>query len=136
MELQTEVGAPRVAVYDLLATAEGLARWLEEVDLEARVGRPVRFRLQDAVAVGVVVAVDVPQHISFTWDWEGAPLGATTVVAFDAIDHGDRTHVTLRHVGFLTRRQREEHEALWRYWFGRFPAAAEAYQPKVELTHP
>ena len=136
VELQAEVDAPRVLVYPLLATAEGLAKWLDEAELEPRVGAAIRIRLRDAVAVGQVLAVDPPQHISFSWDWEGAPLGTLTVVAFDAIDHGARTHVTFRHVGLPTRHQVELHEEMWRYWRDRFVAATRALPRKVEKTHP
>ena len=136
VELQTEVDAPRVDVYPLLATAEGLGRWLDEAELEPRVGAGVRLRMLDAVAVGEVLAVDEPQHISFTFDWVDEPLRVATVVAFDAIDHGARTHVTLRHVGLPTARQVELHEQMWRHWLARFEAAARTLPEKVETTHP
>ena len=136
VELQTEVDAPRVNVYPLLATADGLARWLDEAELEPRVGSRIRFRLLDAVAVGEVLAVNEPQHISFSWDWQDEPLGVTTVVAFDAIDHGARTHVTLRHVGLPSTRQVELHRAMWQHWLSRFEAACRSLPPKVETTHP
>ena len=126
VELQAEVDAPRAAIYPLLATADGLARWLDEAEMEPAVGRPVRFRLRDAVAVGRVLAIDPPQHISFSWDWEGDPIGVPSVVALDAIDHGARTHVTLRQVGFRDPGQVEIHDALWRHWFDRFRAAVAA----------
>jgi hypothetical protein len=45
------------------------------------------------------------------------------VVAFDAIDHGARTHLTLRHVGLRTRAERDLHMELWRHWLARFAAA-------------
>jgi uncharacterized protein YndB with AHSA1/START domain len=77
------------------------------------------LRLRNAWAVGRVLAIDAPQHVSWTWDWEAKTLGVTTVVAFDLIDHGKRTHLTLRHVGFRSRAQLEIHDALWRYWFAR-----------------
>ncbi|HUG49018.1 MAG TPA: SRPBCC domain-containing protein [Candidatus Limnocylindria bacterium] len=136
VELQTEVDAPRVAVYSLLATSEGLSRWLDEAELEPRVGGALRVRLLEAVAQGKVLAIDEPQHISFTWDWQDESLGVTTVVAIDAIDHGARTHVTLRHVGLPNARQVELHRALWEHWLGRFEAAARALPEKVETTHP
>lgn len=136
VELQTEVDAPRVDVYPLLATAGGVSRWLDDAELEPRVGAPVRLRMLDAVAVGEVLAVDEPQHISFTWDWEEEPLGVTSVVALDAIDHGARTHVTLRHVGLPSARQVELHEQMWRHWLERFEVACQALRPKVETTHP
>lgn len=136
VELQTEVDAPRVLVYPLLATAEGLAEWLDEAELAPHVGGRVRVRLREAVAVGEVLSVGAPQHISFSWDWEAEPLGRLTVVAFDAIDHGRRTHVTIRHVGLPTPAQVELHDVMWRHWLERFEAAARALPRKVEATHP
>ena len=132
VELQAEVDAPRVLVYPLLATAEGLSKWLDEAELEPRVGGPIRLRLRDAVAVGHVLAIAPPQHISFTWDWLDQPLGTVTVVAFDAIDHGSRTHLTIRHVGLPTPAQVELHEEMWRYWLERFEAAAKDLLRDVE----
>ena len=67
---------------------------------QPKVGAKVRLRLREGVAVGTVLAVDPPQHISWTWDWEAEPLRAPSVVAFDLIDHAERTHLTLRQVGF------------------------------------
>ncbi len=119
VELQGEVRAHRDLVWPLLSTSDGLARWLDGAEFEARVGAPVRLRLADATAVGAVLAVDPPQHVSFSLDWKDAPLGQPTVVALDAIDHGEVTHVTLRHVGLPGGRQRELHEALWLHWFPR-----------------
>jgi uncharacterized protein YndB with AHSA1/START domain len=133
VELQAEVDARRDDVYKLLATAEGLASWLDAAELEPRVGGVVRFTMRDGVAVGKVLAVDPPQHISFTWDWEAAPLGQLSVVAFDAIDHGQRTHVTFRHVG-LPSRQVELHTEMWRYWRDRFKAAVAALDSAPEST--
>ena len=131
VELQTEVDAPRELVYPLLATEDGLAKWLDEAELEPRLGGRVRLRLRDATAVGKVLSVGPLQHISFSWEWEAEPLGVLTVVAFDAIDHGARTHVTFRHVGLPTRAQVELHDAMWRFWMERFEAAARAL-PRVE----
>lgn len=135
VELQTEVDAPRILIFPLLATAEGLAKWLDDAELDPRVGGGLRLRLRDAVAVGEVLSVGPPQHISFSWDWEAEPLGRLTVVAFDAIDHGARTHVTLRHVGLSTPAQVELHDVMWRHWLERFEAAARALPRKVVTTH-
>lgn len=136
VELQTEVDAPREFVFPLLATAEGLAKWLDEAELEPRVGGRVRVRLRDAVAVGKVLSVGPLQHISFSWEWEAEPLGVLTVVAFDAIDHGSRTHVTFRHVGLPTRAQVDLHDAMWRFWLERFEASVRALPSKVETANP
>ena len=122
VELQTEVAAPRDAVFALVSTADGLRRWLDAATLDARVGGELRVTMRDAQAVGRILALDPPQHISFTWDWVAEPLGTTSVLAFDVIDHGARTWVTLRHVG-LPSDQVELHDQLWRYWLSRFEAA-------------
>ncbi len=124
VELQAEVDLPRAALFRLVSTADGLRRWLDAADFELKVGAPVHFRLRDAEASGEVLAVDAPQHVSWSWDWVGDPLGVPSAVCFDLIEHGHRTHLTLRQVGFRTRAQRELHEALWRYWFARLLEAA------------
>ncbi len=123
VELQAEVGAPRDVVFPFFATAEGLRRWLDAADLEARVGGELRVMLRDAQAVGKVLALDPPQHISFTWDWPDQPLGQSSVVAFDVIDHGARTWITVRHVGLPNAQQVRLHDEMWRHWLGRFEAA-------------
>jgi uncharacterized protein YndB with AHSA1/START domain len=131
VELQAEIDAPREAVFALVATSDGLARWLDEAQLEARLGGVVRLRLVDAEVAGKVLALDAPQHISFSWDYPAEPLATPSVVAFDAISHGHRTHLTLRHVGLASRRSRADHEALWRYWFPRLIEAAHAQSSAV-----
>jgi uncharacterized protein YndB with AHSA1/START domain len=119
VELQAELVGRREDRFELVASADGMRRWLDEVDFTPEVGKTLRLRLRDAWATGRILALDPPQHISWTWDWEAEPLGVTTVVAFDLIDHGKRTHLTLRHVGFRSRAQLELHDALWRHWFRR-----------------
>jgi uncharacterized protein YndB with AHSA1/START domain len=127
VELQAEVDVPRAGVFELLATAQGLARWFDAADLQPHVGGAITLRLRDAVAAGKVLALDPPQHISFTWDWPAAPLGRPTVVAFDAIDHGPAlTHVTVRHVGLPPGEQLELHREMWRYWLKRLESACRA----------
>lgn len=135
VELQAEVHAPREKVFALLATAEGLRRWLDEAELEPRVGGSIGLRLRDARAGGQVLALDPPQHISFTWNWVTAPLGVPTVVAFDAIDHGPAlTHVTMRHVGLPAGEQLELHREMWRHWLKRFERACSALRDEVGAT--
>jgi len=136
VELQAEIDTPRAALFGLLATTEGLRRWLDDAELDARVGGSVRLRMHDAEGIGQVLSLQPPQHISFSWDWVDEPLGAASVVAFDAIDHGARTHVTIRHVGLPGARQVDLHSRLWEYWLGRLVDAARALPDKDEITHP
>ena len=135
VELQREIDADREGVFGLVSTAAGLRQWLDGGDIDARVGGEVRLRLRDSDAFGKVLAIDPPQHISFTWQWfdEGRASG---VVAFDAIDHGSRTHLTVRHVGLRGAQQVQLYEELWRYWLERLIEAAKGLPAKVETTHP
>ncbi len=124
VELQVEVFAPQDKVFELLAAADGLRQWLDDAELDPRVGGKMTVRLRAAVATGEVLAFDPPQHISFSWDWVDQPLGSSSVLALDAIDHGPaRTHVTLRHVGLPTPEQVDLHTEMWRYWLKRFAKA-------------
>lgn len=136
VERQTEVDAPRRLVFPLFATAEGLRLWLDEAELDPRVGGQLRVRMRDAQAVGKVVALDPPQHISFQWDWVVAPLGSPSVVAFDAIDHGARTWVTVRQVGLPTPEHVRVHDEMWRQWIYRFEDACRSLPDREETTHP
>ena len=134
VELQAEVDGRRADLFALVSTVEGLRRWLDEADFEPIVSKPCRFVLGDGVALGKVLAVSAPQHVSMSWDWQGEPIGTPTVVAFDLIDHGRRTHLTLRHVGLADREQRELHEAMWRHWFGRLVAACRTHADERSPT--
>lgn len=136
VELQREIDADRDEVFALVSTTDGLRSWLDDAELDPRVGGAVRLRLRDAEVVGKVLALDPPQHISFTWQWLDDAGQAPGIVAFDAIDHGARTHFTVRHVGLRDRQQLELHAELWRFWLERLVAAARRLPRKVETTHP
>jgi uncharacterized protein YndB with AHSA1/START domain len=135
VEMQQEIDADREGVFGLVSTAAGLRRWLDDGEIEPRVGGEVRLRLRDSDAVGKVLAIDPPQHISFTWQWVDDGR-ATGVVAFDAIDHGSRTHLTVRHVGLRGAEQVQLYEELWRYWLERLIEAAKALPDKAQAAHP
>ena len=135
VELQAEVDAPRADVFALFATAQGLRRWLDAAELDPRVGGALSVTMRDAQATGEVLALNPPQHISFTWRWSSEPAARQSVVAFDAIDHGARTHVTVRHVGLATADEVELHEELWRHWLRRFEVATRKLTDKAETTH-
>jgi uncharacterized protein YndB with AHSA1/START domain len=129
VELQLEVDAARDAVFALFATEKGLRQWLDAADLEPRVGGALRVRMRDATASGRVLALDAPQHISYTWEWAGDGSRHPMVVAFDAIDHGALTHVTLRHIGLRTQAELDLHNELWRHWLERFAQVVGATAP-------
>lgn len=124
VELQAEVDVRRERLFELVSTSAGLRRWLDDAEVRPATGAACRFRLADAVALGRVLSIAPPQHVSYSWDWEAEPLADPSVVAFDLIDHGRRTHLTLRHVGLHDEDQLRLHEELWRHWFGRLLDAA------------
>ncbi len=126
VELQAELHVPRDRVYPLFATQVGLEAWVDEATFTPEVGAAVRLRLGERVGSGAVLAVDPPQHVSFSLSWEGDPPGSPGIVAFDAIDHGERTHLTLRHVGLSDPVGREAAAELWRHWFVRLQETARA----------
>jgi uncharacterized protein YndB with AHSA1/START domain len=106
----------------------------DEAPLE--VGGRLRVRMHEAIAECRVTSLEVPQHVGLTWSWApgtGVPPAAAgdrpTAVAFDLIDHGGRTHLTLRHVGLATHAEAEAHEQAWRHWFARLVRAAREGQP-------
>jgi len=132
VELQGEVDGRREQLFELVSSTDGLRRWLDDAEVQPTLGSPCRFRLSEAVAVGRVLAVAPPQHVSYSWDWESEPLPAPSVVAFDLIDHGRRTHLTLRHVGLHDEAQLQLHESLWRHWFWRLLEAAR--RPREEMA--
>lgn len=135
VELQAEIEADRADVFALVATAEGLGSWLDGAELEPRVGGVVRLLLRDSEVAGKILALDPPQHISFTWQWVDEPARAPSVVAFDVIDHGERAHLTIRHVGLRDREAVELHQELWRHWLDRLVNAARRLPRKVDVTH-
>src|SRR3972149_4851729 len=60
VELQAEVDAPREAVFALVSSAAGLARWVDAAEFEARVGGAVRLRVRGAGGGGEGVAPGPP----------------------------------------------------------------------------
>jgi len=71
IELQAEIDGHRADLFALVSSSDGMARWLDGAQISATPGTPVRLQLRDAVAIGTVLAVDAPQHLSIAWDWEG-----------------------------------------------------------------
>lgn len=131
VELQAEVDGRREALFELVSTSAGLRRWLDDADVRPERGSACWWQLGDARARGKVLSVAPPQHVSYAWDWEAEPLAEPSVLAFDLIDHGRRTHLTLRHVGFHDEAQLQLHEELWRHWFARLLRAAASLEARA-----
>jgi uncharacterized protein YndB with AHSA1/START domain len=89
---------------------------LAEVDLRVGGAYRVRMRAPDGTehqAEGVYREVDPPKRLAYTWKWAAGPDAEVTLVTVDFIEMGDRTDVVLRHTGFSTTGQRDNHEKGW-----------------------
>lgn len=88
-------------LWPLLATSEGIARWLMPNDLEPRVGH--RFTMEadpgpgfDGVVRGEVLEVDPPRRLACSW--VGGPIDTVVTFTLSAVEGGTRLDLT--HDGF------------------------------------
>jgi uncharacterized protein YndB with AHSA1/START domain len=73
-EITVEVPGTPEAVWQAIATANGISSWMLPTDLEERVGGVVRFHMGETDSVGEVTAYDAPHRIAYVEpDW--AALG-------------------------------------------------------------
>lgn len=97
------LSAPPEEVWDALLVPERLGAWFDaEVELEARVGGAIAFRMPDGTARrGVVEAVDPLRRFAFRWRSVsfgpgGVHVGDVSRVAFELeLADDDRTTVTV-----------------------------------------
>jgi uncharacterized protein YndB with AHSA1/START domain len=97
------LNAPLDDVWDAVIRPERLGAWFgAEVELEARPGSPIAFRMPDGSARrGVVEEVEPPRRFAFRWRTvelcpEGVRLGDASRVAFELKPLDDRrTAVTV-----------------------------------------
>jgi uncharacterized protein YndB with AHSA1/START domain len=89
--------APLDDVWDALIRPERLGAWFgAEVELEARAGAPIAFRMPDGSARrGIVEAVEPPRSFAFRWRAvelgpEGVRLGEASRVSFELEPLNDR----------------------------------------------
>jgi uncharacterized protein YndB with AHSA1/START domain len=88
-------------VWDALVDPARLGSWFgAEVELEARPGAPVAFRMPDGtVRRGVVEVVEAPRRLSFRWRGvapgpEGVRVGDASRVTFE-LQPSDDAHTTI-----------------------------------------
>lgn len=86
--------APMDRVWDLIATGDGLARWLApaEVDLEA--GRVDIDFGESGLAGGAVIDLKVGEVLEYHWGFPGEP---DSVIRFELSDAGGKTRLRLHH---------------------------------------
>ena len=64
---------------------------------------------------GTYREIDRPRRLVFTWRWDGSE--DDTVVAMDFIPRAGKTEVSLRHSGFTSIGDRDEHDVGWGFCF-------------------
>jgi uncharacterized protein YndB with AHSA1/START domain len=99
LRLEREYPHPPAKVWRALTDPELISRWLMETDFEPIVGHRFTLRTDpapgfDGVVHGVVLAIDEPRRIEFSW--KGGPID--TVVTWELVptDTGTRLVVTQR----------------------------------------
>lgn len=125
VEVRRTIRATRQRVFDAWTKPEEMKKWsapgpmvapLAEIDLRVGGGFRVHMRGPDGIehrVVGVYREIDPPKKLVYTWMWESKPGAADTLVTVEFLDLGDRTEVVLRHTGFPTTAERDNHEKGW-----------------------
>jgi glutathione S-transferase len=125
------IRAPRQKVFDAFVKPELVRKWfgargftITRADIDARVGGRFRMTMQPRTGepysvVGEYREIASPERLSFTWKWEGEPMGALpeTLVTVTLIErraeHGVETEVKLLHSGFPSVEASEAHARGW-----------------------
>ena len=124
LEVRRTIRAARQRVFDAWTKPEEMKKWsapgpmvapFAEIDLRVGGRFQVHMRGPDGAehrVAGVYREIDPPKRLVYTWMWEAKP-GEDTLVTVEFIDLGDRTEVVLRHTGFPTAKERDNHETGW-----------------------
>jgi uncharacterized protein YndB with AHSA1/START domain len=132
IEVAVTVAASSDAAYACFTDPGTMVRWMGvDVVLDPNPGGELRIDVNGRdVAAGEFVEVEPPDHVQFTWGWEGnvdvPPGGSTVDVTFTSGDTG--TIVRLLHSG-LSEEQAARHAAGWRHYLDRLAVAAAGGDP-------
>lgn len=125
--------APRSLVWKAWTEPDRLARWwgprgfsLPACKIELRAGGAYRFHMRgpegDAWSQGVFREIVEPERIVMAGSWvdaHGNPTAPQTLVTVTFEDHGGKTRLTLRQVGFESVTSRDAHRGGWTSSFDR-----------------
>lgn len=125
LEVRRTIRASPERVYDAWTTPEALTQWFAPSadfttvvhEVEPRVGGRYRIEMRHRsgsshIAVGTYRELSRPSRLSFSWRWEGTPM-ADTIVTIEITPTGGGTELVLKHSGFTTEHDRNEHVKGW-----------------------
>jgi uncharacterized protein YndB with AHSA1/START domain len=104
---ETVVKATAQAIWDKMATGDGMKNWLGPSEYEAKAGGKIVFNVNEGdtryVMFGEVVTYDPPNELAFTWTEQtvgGRTWDASTLVTITLTPENEGTRVRLVHSGF------------------------------------
>ncbi|MFB6800789.1 SRPBCC family protein [Peribacillus butanolivorans] len=86
--------APIQKVWDTVSTAEGIASWFMPNDFQPKVGHEFHVQSPFGPSPCIVLEIDAPHRISFSWDTDG------WIVSFILKELDGKTEFTLIHGGW------------------------------------
>ncbi len=102
------------------------ADWRVEVPgLDLRVGGHYTIDMIDPTGAvnrvkGTYTKIDAPNHLAFTWQWDGMPEETLVTIQFRALP--GRTELILNHERFLTPESKANHAQGWEGIMSRLPS--------------
>ncbi len=134
----------RERVFEAFAQADALAMWLapspniktQVCGLEFAVGGSYRFKFtlpdgNDAYVVGQYLAIERPERLSFSWNWEppDAHAGIESVVTVTFANKSGETEVTLAHEMLTAAGMKARHTQGWNAALSRLAHSLSQWQP-------
>ncbi len=128
-----DIAAPCEFVFDFIVRPGNMTRWMGvAAEIDPKPGGVVRIDPNGRDVIrGVVLELERPSRIVFTWGWERAdtrvPAGST-IVEITLMATGAGTRLTLIHRE-LPPDVRAGHDAGWSHYLGRLKVVAEGGEP-------
>jgi len=137
VEREIEIAASPETVWSYLVDPVKAHRWWgRAISLDLRPGGALRVEVtMGSVASGVVLEVDPPRRLVYTWGWEVGgggpelvPPGSSTV-EIELVPSGEATTVRLVHRDLPGPESAEAHAQGWEHYLSRLATAAAGGDP-------